>query len=65
MTIGDVSGLMGAIGPTAAVLLFMWANSRPKGEAKPDPAKDMAEALASIRERLVRIETLMGVKDKE
>jgi len=64
MTPETITAMAGAVGPTAAILIFMWINSRPKEKAS-DPIKELTEALSSIRERLVRIETRLDLRDKE
>lgn len=64
MALADITAAAGAIGPTAAILLYLVVQNRGRPD-KCDPIRELTDALAAIRERLVRIETLMGVKDKE
>lgn len=65
MTLADITAAAGTIGPTAAILLYLALQNRGKPVEKSDPIKELTDALASIRERLVRIETRMDIKDRE
>lgn len=49
----DIAQLAGTLGPTAAVLIFMWLNRAPTAKEKAeDPVAKMAERLNAI-ERIV------------
>lgn len=71
MNFNDFSSLL-AVSPTAAIMLYMWMNRRPEKEDRSDPVKELTAEISSVRseivgvrERLVRIETRLDLKDKE
>jgi hypothetical protein len=66
VTISDLPGLMAALGPVAGTVAFMWIMARQgQGASKPDPLERMAVEMQAIRERLVRVETMLERMDRE
>lgn len=63
MGMTDITALAGAIGPTAAILLYLVMQGRGKSTAV-DPVKELADALGGIRERLVVLETIVSRMDR-
>jgi len=53
----SIEELVGVLGPVGGVALFMWLN-RPKASAA-DPVKELTDEIRGLRERLVRVETLL------
>ena len=52
----DFATLAGTIGPTAAVLIFMWLNRAPTAREKAeDPMAKLAEKLNSIENRVIEM----------
>lgn len=62
----DFAQLVGTIGPTAAVLLFMWLNRAPTAKEKAaDPMAKLAEKLNSIEDRVIEVHAdLQILKDR-
>ena len=53
----DFATLAGTLGPTAAVLLYMWMNRQPTARDKAeDPVAKLAEKLNSIESHVIAIE---------
>lgn len=59
----EFAQIAGVIGPTGAVLWYMYVNRRPDA-VKPDPVKDLTEALVSLRERVIKVETILEGMEK-
>ena len=52
----DFATLAGTIGPTAAVLIFMWMQRSPTAREKADdPMAKLAEKLNSIENRIIEV----------
>lgn len=63
MSMTDITAVAGAIGPTAAILLYLFMQTRGREPAN-DPVKDLTNALGAIRERLVALETIVSRLEK-
>ena len=65
MTI-DFATVAGTIGPTAAVLIFMWMNRTPTAREKADdPMGKLAEKLNSIEGRVIDVQSdIQILKDR-
>jgi hypothetical protein len=62
----DFATLAGTVGPTAAVLIFMWLNRAPTAREKADdPMAKLAEKLNSIENRVIDVHAdLQILKDR-
>lgn len=62
----DFATLAGTVGPTAAVLIFMWLNRSPTAREKAeDPMAKLAEKLNSIENRVIEVHAdLQILKDR-
>jgi hypothetical protein len=56
-----VDELVGVFGPVGGVALFMWLN-RDKNP-KADPLAELSKAVTDMRERLIKIETIVDRMD--
>jgi hypothetical protein len=63
----DFAQLVGTVGPTAAVLMFMWINRAPNAkEKKEDPVAALADKLNSIENRVIDVHAdLQILKDRK
>ena len=62
----DFATIAGTIGPTAAVLIFMWLNRTPTAREKADdPMAKVAEKLNSIETRVIDVQSdIQILKDR-